>query len=665
MQYMSAVLLVTRDKKQVAKAMVAESGFVIGRAPDCNLPLNEPLASRRHAELVFERECYVLSDLGSRNGTFVNGNKITTRCELRDGDEIEIGSTRMKFIWDKSRGEDEDDDKTRAAFHADSGKESQGRQTVRNKNNHHLQVKLRVSEGPLQGGVFRDWEGPLTIGRSLNNNVVLLDEAVSTAHAQIVQDGEAYFIVDLDSCNGTFLEGVKVNKTQLRNGQKIKVGISTLIFDMVDLRKKRRRLIVALIVLTVFAATSLAIKYCQPPDIAGQHVAIANLYAQQGELTNALAEFETALKADPNRAEAKRGLADIKEVLGAKALLTTAEHEAAAENYERANEFCYRVLRDFPKNSRALELQAVIKSIENAKIASAALNWDAAIRLLEKAQESYPKSELIRLRLDQAQKELTAQQNLAQANDALQHQQPDMAQPLLQSIPTNSVYFTDAKQALDDIARNQQVQKSIANAQELYREGHITEALTAIDSGLQQASDNKTLLDLQNHVRQMAALVPLLASSEAMVQSENVPSLLRDQKTCADVVALESDPLNSVRQQAQTDEAKIKEKLIQSAQASAARAAEILQTGNRKDALRLYALAVQATPNDQSIVNLRDQLREKIVADCRTSYRKGIVYEELGQSDLARTAYKEVLKIGIPGEDYYERASRKLEALGP
>ena len=50
-----------------------------------------------------------------------------------------------------------------------------------------------------------------------------------------------------------------------------------------------------------------------------------------------------------------------------------------------------------------------------------------------------------------------AQQNLAQAKDALEHQQLDMAQPLLQSIPTNSVYFVEAKQALDQIAKSRQV----------------------------------------------------------------------------------------------------------------------------------------------------------------------------------------------------------------
>ena len=660
---MSAVLIVTKDKKQIAKVTVAGSPFIIGRAPDCGLPIDEALASRQHAEVVLERGSYLLRDRASRNGTSVNGEKITSPRELKDGDEIEIGSTHLKFIWDKSAAEeDEDSDKTRVASIADLGRKLPGQQVVSKRNKGNIEVKLKVIDGPLQGGLFQDWESPLTIGRGLENNVVLLDDAVSTAHAQIVQEGDAYFIVDLKSSNGTFLDGVKAQKSQLRNGGKIKVGASTLLFELVDLGQKRRNLKMTLIVVAAIVIIAVLVKVLQPADVAGQHIAVARNYAHQGELSRALEEFELALKVEPSREEAKRGVADMKEALAAKEVLAIAGREAAAENYDKAKELCYRVLRDYPQNNRALELQAVIKSIENAKIAFASRNWGDAKRLLEKAQETYPKSELIKQRLDQAQKELNAQQNLGQANDALQHQQFDMAQPLLQSIPANSVYFTEAKQALDQIAKSRQVAGFLSKAQAFYRDGRITDALTEVDAGLQQAPDSSLLLGLQRSARQMEALVKPLEVAEALSQPDNVEVLLRDQKTCGDVLALESDPLNALRKRAQDAQRKIAEKLVQASQASAAKAAELASAGNRKEAMRLYELAVKANPGDQNIVGLRDKLRLKIVADCRALYQKGIVHEELGQSDLARAAYQEVLNVGIPGEDYYERASRKLKS---
>lgn len=663
---MSAVLIVTKDKKQVAKVAITSDSFVVGRTPNCNLPLDEALASREHAELVLERGSYWVRDRGSRNGTSVNGEKLASRHELKDGDEIEIGSTRLKFVWDKSREEEAaDDDRTRVASIADLGKKASGLRVVKKKDHGNFEVKVRVADGPLQGGVFRNWESPLTIGRGLDNNIVLLDDAVSTAHAQIIQEGEEYFIIDLKSSNGTFLDGVKVQKTRLQNGHKIKVGVSTLVFDLVDLGKRRKHQKIALISATAVIVISLLIKLLQPADVAGQHIDLGQNYEQQGEFAKALDEYEAALKVDSNRPETKLYLAKLKQKMEAREVLALAEREATAENYDKAKELVYRVLRDFPNSSRAQELQAVIKSIENAKIAFTARNWADAKRLLEKAQETYPKSELLRRRLDQAQKELTAQQNLAQANDALQHQQLDMAQPLFESISANSVYYTEARQALDEIAKSRKVTAYLSRAQAFYRDGHITDALTEIDAGLAQASDSNLLLSLQKRVRQIEALAKPLEIAEALSQPNDVNVLLRDRKVCEDVIALENDPLNDLYKRAQAAATRIDEKLVQGAQASVVRAAALELSGNRKEALRLYELAVRAKPDDQSVVELRDKLRLKIVADCRTLYQQGIVHEELGQSELARSAFQSLLNIGIPGEDYYERATRKLKAFSP
>ena len=54
--------------------------FVIGRLADCDLPIDDPLASRRHAEIRPEPDAYRLVDLGSLNGTMVNGLQRRTTC---------------------------------------------------------------------------------------------------------------------------------------------------------------------------------------------------------------------------------------------------------------------------------------------------------------------------------------------------------------------------------------------------------------------------------------------------------------------------------------------------------------------------------------------------------------------------------------------------------
>jgi pSer/pThr/pTyr-binding forkhead associated (FHA) protein len=69
---------------------------VIGRSRECDLRVVDGNASRRHAEVVQEGSTYVVVDLGSTNGTELNGKRIT-REKLHDGDRITIGATNLVF----------------------------------------------------------------------------------------------------------------------------------------------------------------------------------------------------------------------------------------------------------------------------------------------------------------------------------------------------------------------------------------------------------------------------------------------------------------------------------------------------------------------------------------------------------------------------------------
>ncbi len=70
---------------------------VIGRAPDVDFSLEDPNASRRHGRVLAEGDAYVIEDLGSRNGTYVNGERVVQRQGLRDGDVVRIGGTEFMF----------------------------------------------------------------------------------------------------------------------------------------------------------------------------------------------------------------------------------------------------------------------------------------------------------------------------------------------------------------------------------------------------------------------------------------------------------------------------------------------------------------------------------------------------------------------------------------
>ncbi len=68
----------------------------VGRGEDASVALTDPSVSRRHATIAIVNGAPVVRDLGSRNGTFVNGERVSTRA-LRAGDVLTFGNTEMRI----------------------------------------------------------------------------------------------------------------------------------------------------------------------------------------------------------------------------------------------------------------------------------------------------------------------------------------------------------------------------------------------------------------------------------------------------------------------------------------------------------------------------------------------------------------------------------------
>jgi hypothetical protein len=77
---------------------LGEGEFAIGRNASCQLSLDDPLVSRRHALLIVTGDRITIEDLGSRNGVLVNGQKIPGRTPVGAGDRITIGSQEMVIV---------------------------------------------------------------------------------------------------------------------------------------------------------------------------------------------------------------------------------------------------------------------------------------------------------------------------------------------------------------------------------------------------------------------------------------------------------------------------------------------------------------------------------------------------------------------------------------
>lgn len=86
-----------RSGRQPGERLEAPAGATVGREPGNTLVLREDTVSARHAVLRHERGRWLLEDLDSTNGTFVNGRPVHGTVRLGKGDEVRFGHVALRF----------------------------------------------------------------------------------------------------------------------------------------------------------------------------------------------------------------------------------------------------------------------------------------------------------------------------------------------------------------------------------------------------------------------------------------------------------------------------------------------------------------------------------------------------------------------------------------
>ena len=89
-------VVIVKSESQQGRELEIKDVSVLGRSPDADVLLDDPYASEYHMRLVAQENGLVLHDLGSTNGTYVNGRRVTAPAGLKRGDTIQIGKTVME-----------------------------------------------------------------------------------------------------------------------------------------------------------------------------------------------------------------------------------------------------------------------------------------------------------------------------------------------------------------------------------------------------------------------------------------------------------------------------------------------------------------------------------------------------------------------------------------
>ena len=191
---MAKLTVISGKQKGKSLELEGKDRFLIGRDPACDLVLDHPDTSRRHAELIKTPQGWLLKDLGSTNGTKVNGRAVQEQL-LADGDQIVFGAVTVQAELPGAAGA------TR----------------VRS-------TKVRTAPPKLVGTdgkeVILQKEVTL-VGRESGCDLVLKVESVSARHAELRLTPQGVLVKDLGSTNGTFVNGVKVTEKLLSNGDQV------------------------------------------------------------------------------------------------------------------------------------------------------------------------------------------------------------------------------------------------------------------------------------------------------------------------------------------------------------------------------------------------------------------------------------------------------------
>ena len=92
----SALLIVRRGPNSGARFLLDADVTTVGRHPDADIFLDDVTVSRRHSEFLRDGVAFQVKDLGSLNGTYLDGERIDT-APLIDGSEVQVGKFRLTF----------------------------------------------------------------------------------------------------------------------------------------------------------------------------------------------------------------------------------------------------------------------------------------------------------------------------------------------------------------------------------------------------------------------------------------------------------------------------------------------------------------------------------------------------------------------------------------
>lgn len=196
------------EQKQISLPLV-HNEYGVGRDEANEIRLTERNISRKHAAIRRNSDGWVLRDLDSYNGTFINGLRVAGEQHVSHGDIVQLGDYRLEFV---------DEGKLAPA----PPEQAAAPQALPP---HHRPDRLVVVVGPQPGQEFFLDREHFSMGRSEDADISVNHSSVSRFHAELFAVGNSrYEIIDKASANGIRINGQEVRRGFIEAGDALELG---------------------------------------------------------------------------------------------------------------------------------------------------------------------------------------------------------------------------------------------------------------------------------------------------------------------------------------------------------------------------------------------------------------------------------------------------------
>jgi pSer/pThr/pTyr-binding forkhead associated (FHA) protein len=216
---------------------VPSRGLVFGRDASCDVVVAANEVSRRHAEIAAGEQGYLVRDI-SANGVFVNGERVQGSHRLARSDVLRIGKEEFRFYADLLAAAPTPEAAPAAAAPAAAPQRPAEAERMAMmsaptplaqppyEDPRPVLARLEtLNAGPTKGATFALRTPLAHVGRGAHNDVRLADESVSETHAKLQRREDGWYVVDMESTNGTYVAGTRITgERRLEGSPDIRFG---------------------------------------------------------------------------------------------------------------------------------------------------------------------------------------------------------------------------------------------------------------------------------------------------------------------------------------------------------------------------------------------------------------------------------------------------------